>query len=109
MSNNLENRVNKIVERMGDPDNALARAEAIVRSMSVEELAAELRGVMLAKGYDVRLPHDEALAAYIEKVEAGIVTKTPEEQEVARQLVVLVRSQPDLTARLFPKAGPITT
>ncbi|GFK92343.1 hypothetical protein NNJEOMEG_00167 [Fundidesulfovibrio magnetotacticus] len=104
MSTNLKNRVGKIVERMGDLSDPVEAFKAKARAMTHEELRAALRDAMLANGYDPSLPHDEALAAHIARLEAEAETKTPEEQEVARQLVDVVRRQADSIARLFPES-----
>ena len=102
MSRSLGNRINKVTERLGDPNNARARAEAIARGLSTEQLNAEIRRIMLAGGYDPNLPHCDALAAYIEKMEAEADTNTPEEQEIERELVALQRNNAHTLTQIFP-------
>lgn len=91
MNKTLANRVNKIMEIMGDPADINAR----VRAMSDDELNAAIRETMIANGYDPALPHGEALAVYIAKLGAEAETK---------QLVSVLREQADILPRLFPES-----
>ena len=100
----LQNRVRKLAERLGDPDDIQARAQAIVRNMSLEEIHAELRACMLKNGYDPTLPHDEAVVAYIALLEAKAPTLSSVDQECVRQEVILLRRGPNFLHKLFPES-----
>ena len=106
MNKTLANRVNKIMEHMGDVTDPVEAFKAKAARMSHEELNAALREAMIANGYDPSLPHDEALNAHIAKIETEALTKTPEEQEISRQLVSVLRRQADSLSRLFSESSP---
>jgi len=88
------------------PTDPMARAQAIVRNMSLEEIHAELRACMLKGGYDPTLPHDEAVLAYIARLEAKAPTLSPLDQECVRQEVILLRQGPNFLRVMFPESPP---
>ena len=100
MGKSLQNRVERLVERLGDPDNLRTRVQA----MSDEELRARLRELMLQRGYDPSLPHAEALAAYVAKLETEAATLASEDQTLTLRIAGLVRGQADTLPELFPES-----
>lgn len=100
MSKSLQNRVERLVERLGDPDDLRTRVEA----MSDEELRARLRELMLQGGYDPSLPHAQALAAYVAKLEAEAATLTGEGQSLTLRIASLVRGQANTLPDIFPES-----
>jgi hypothetical protein len=105
MNKALAHRVNKIMEYMGDITDPVEAFKAKAAAMSNEELKAARRKIMLENGYDPSLPHDEALAKYVEKLEADA---TPENQETITQLVELIKCHPEGVAKLFDKPESTT-
>uniref|UniRef100_I2Q569 Uncharacterized protein n=1 Tax=Desulfovibrio sp. U5L TaxID=596152 RepID=I2Q569_9BACT len=100
MGKSLENRVARLMERLGDPDDLRTR----VRAMTDEELRARLRELMVQGGYDPGLPHAEALAAYVAKLKAEAATLSGEDQALTLRLAGLVRGQADSLPELFPES-----
>ena len=100
MSKSLETRVRKLMDRMGDPNSVEVRA----RAMSDEELSARLRQLMLEDGYDPTLPHAEAQARYIEKLEAELPSLGEQEQEWQQQIIKHVKRDLDDLRLMFPES-----
>ena len=102
MSRNLETRVRKLMDRMGDPNSVEARA----RAMSDEELRATIRALMLDNGYDPTLPHVEAQAAYVAKLEAELPSLGEQEQGWQRKIIEHVKRDLDDLRIMFPESPP---
>lgn len=100
MSKSLETRVRKLMDRMGDPNSIEVRA----RAMSDEELNARLRQLMLKDGYDPTLPHAEAQARYIEKLEAELPAMGEQEQGWQRRIIECVKQALDDLRIMFPES-----
>lgn len=100
MGKSLQNRVERLVERLGDPDHLRTRVQA----MSDQELHARLRELMVQGGYDPSLPHEEALAAYVAKLEAEAATLTGEDQALTLRIAGLALGQADTLPELFPES-----
>ena len=100
MGKSLQNRVARLVERFGDPDDLRTRVEA----MSDEELHARLRELMLQGGYDPSLPPGEALTAFVARLEAEAATLAGEDQALTLRVAGLVRGQADTLPALFPES-----
>jgi len=100
MSRNLQTRVARLVERMGDPNSIETR----LRAMSDEELSAALRQLMLKDGYDPSLPHEEALAAYIAKLETELPTLGEQEQGWQRQIIEHLKQKQNDLPLMFPES-----
>lgn len=100
---NLETRLKKLEATI--PTDPMERAQAIVRAMSIEEINTELRACMLKGGFNPILPLDEALATYIAKREAELVTLSATDQECCRQYLALVRKGgTDRIRAIFPES-----
>ncbi len=100
MAKSLQNRVERLVERLGDPNDLRTRVQA----MSDEELRARLRELMLQGGYDPSRPHTEALAAYVAHLEAEAATLTGDDQALTLRIAGLARGQSDTLPELFPES-----
>jgi len=100
MSKSLETRVQKLMDRMGDPNSVEARC----RNMSDEELNATIRRLMLDDGYDTSLPHAEAQARYIEKLEAELPSLGEQEQGWQRRIIECVKGDLDNLRLMFPES-----
>lgn len=100
MGKSLQNRVERLVERLGDPDHLRTRVQA----MSDQELHTRLRELMLQRGYDPSLPHEEALAAYVAKLEAEAAILTGEDQALTLRIAGLALGQADTLPELFPES-----
>lgn len=106
--NALHRRLEKL--EASCPTDAMERAKVVVRNMSIEEIRAESRACMLKRGFDPRLPLDEALDRYIEKRESEIDTLSTTDQEYGRQYLELVRKGgTDRLRVLFPESTRQTT
>lgn len=88
------------------PTDPEAIAWARVRAMSVEEINAEIRRLMLKNGYNPSLPHEVALARYIEKLEAELPGLGEKEQGWQRQILDRLRQGKRDLSRLFPESPP---
>jgi len=104
MGKSLKNRVERLTGRYGDLSDPMVRGQAIVRAMSIEEIHAELRRLLLANGYDPSLPHAEALAAYIAKREAELPALTKEDQGWSQQSIALLKKDPKFVRDIFPES-----
>lgn len=100
MSKSLRNRVERLVERVGDPNDLRVRVQA----MSDEELHARLRELMVQGGYDPSLPHEEALAVYVAKLEAEASKLTGDDQALTLRITSLIRRRADTLPGLFPES-----
>lgn len=96
----MQNRVARLVERLGDPDDLRTRVQA----MSDEELRATIRRLMLEDGYDPSLPHEEALTGYIAKLEAELPTLGEQEQGWQRQIIDHLKWDQDDLPLMFPES-----
>ena len=106
--NTLQRRLEKL--EASCPTDAMERAKAIVRNMSIEEIRAESRACMLKRGFDPSLPFDEALDRYIEIREAEIITLSIADQEYSRQYLALIKQGgTDRLRVLFPELPRQTT
>lgn len=102
MSRNLETRVRKLMDRMGDPNSVETRC----RNMSDEELSATIRALLLDGGYDPTRPHVEAQALYIAKLEAELPTLGEQEQRWQRKIIEHVKQDLDSLRVMFPESPP---
>ena len=102
--NALHRRISKLELALPtDPEDiALARVQA----MSIDEINAEIRRLMLKNGYDSSLPHDIALPLLIEKLEAELPSLGEKEQGWRCQIIELLKQGKRDLPRLFPESPP---